>query len=55
MTSLLENDVKILIFAHHQAVLDEIEQHLNQIKVESIRIDGNTSSELRKRNIRNFQ
>lgn len=55
LTSLLENDVKILIFAHHQAVLDEIEQHLGQIKVECIRIDGNTSSELRKRNIRNFQ
>ena len=33
LTSLLENDVKILIFAHHQAVMDEIQQHLDRTKI----------------------
>lgn len=27
MTTLLENDVKFLLFAHHTAIMDEYEQH----------------------------
>lgn len=51
----MENDVKILIFAHHQAVMDDIDEHLQKSKVEYMRIDGNTSNENRKKNIKNFQ
>ena len=55
LSALLENDVKILIFAHHQAVMDDIDEHLQKSKVEYMRIDGNTSNENRKKNIKNFQ
>ena len=55
LSALLENDVKILIFAHHQAVMDDIDDHLQKSKVEYMRIDGNTSNENRKKNIKNFQ
>jgi|JI6StandDraft_1071083.scaffolds.fasta_scaffold01293_5 SWI/SNF-related matrix-associated actin-dependent regulator 1 of chromatin subfamily A len=44
---IMENDVKVLIFGHHKFVLDEIETFLNQKKIATIRIDGQTSSELR--------
>ena len=41
--SLLENDVKLLIFAHHISVLDRIEEALVKKKTKFIRIDGNVA------------
>jgi len=55
LTSLLENDIKILIFAHHLAVMDEIEEHLKNIKLGYMRIDGSTSNDMRKKNVKNFE
>lgn len=43
----MENDVKVLIFAHHKVVVEEIEKFLTDKKIQSIRIDGETPSELR--------
>lgn len=33
ISSVLENDIKILVFAHHKHVLDEIEKHIKSLKV----------------------
>lgn len=43
VADLLENDEKFLIFAHHQCLLDGVEQCLRRKKVKFIRIDGNTA------------
>lgn len=55
IVSLLENNVKLLIFAHHQAVLDEIESALQKNKYEFIRIDGKTKIEERQNLVDEFQ
>ncbi len=41
---LLEADHKMLIFAHHQFVMDALEEHLIKRKTRLIRIDGRTAS-----------
>lgn len=55
LTALLDNDVKLLIFAHHVAVMDELEDHLKNMKLGYIRIDGSTSNDLRKKHVKSFQ
>ena len=40
LSDLLENDIKIIVFAHHYAVLDRLEEHLVKEKITYIRIDG---------------
>ena len=45
--SLLEQNLKFLVFGHHLAVLDQIEHNFKQKKVKFIRIDGSVSSEKR--------
>jgi SWI/SNF-related matrix-associated actin-dependent regulator 1 of chromatin subfamily A len=37
---ILENKIKILVFAHHRKILDEIENELNSNKIKFMRIDG---------------
>lgn len=51
----MENDIKVLIFGHHKFVLDEIENFLNQKKIETIRIDGQTPHEVRFERVKDFQ
>eukprot|EP00042_Codosiga_hollandica_P033071 m.216584 g.216584 ORF g.216584 m.216584 type:complete len:759 (+) comp54103_c0_seq10:278-2554(+) len=46
---------KIIVFAHHQHVLDEIMAHLAKTKVRHIRIDGATPQQLRLPHCDNFQ
>lgn len=52
---LVEGDQKFLCFAHHQVVLDSISDLLNRKNCSYIRIDGKTSSELRKQHCDKFQ
>ncbi|KAL3273131.1 hypothetical protein HHI36_014585 [Cryptolaemus montrouzieri] len=52
---ILEKGEKFLLFAHHQIMLDSIEQILNQRNKKFIRIDGNTNSDQRKYFIDKFQ
>jgi len=53
--AILENDVKILVFAHHKVVMEEIEQFLKKENYQSIRIDGDVSIENRKKKVDDFQ
>lgn len=52
---LLSNDVKILIFAHHRIILDQIEKELRNNKYESIRIDGEVEMVDRQKRVDQFQ
>lgn len=40
---------QVLVFAHHQAVLDAMEQAMNRAKTKYIRIDGSTPTQERHR------
>ena len=53
--TLLENDIKFLIFCHHQKVMDLYEQKLIKKKVMFMRIDGKTSQNKKHENIKKFQ
>ena len=53
--SLLENNVKLLIFAHHQMVLDELQEALKKNKYQFIRIDGKTPHVDRQNLVEEFQ
>jgi len=43
MDILIDNNVKFLWYGHHQAVLDQYEDHIKSKKIEYIRIDGKTA------------
>ena len=53
--SLLENDVKLLIFAHHLLILDRIQENLEKKKIKFIRIDGNVQMGERQNRVDAFQ
>jgi len=40
MNDLLENGMKVLMFAHHKVILDGLEESLKKKKAKYIRIDG---------------
>lgn len=44
ITSILQNDVKIIIFAHHKIIMDELDHHLKSLKMQYIRLDGDCCS-----------
>lgn len=44
ITAILQNDAKIVIFAHHKAVMDALDSHLKSLKYQYIRLDGDSSS-----------
>lgn len=50
-----ESEKKILLFAHHIQVLDELEQSMQNQKIGYIRIDGSTSGQERQRLCSKFQ
>ena len=52
--TLLENRVKFLIFAHHYAVLDAIEDTVTKKKVSHVRIDGKIEATKRYEAVRKF-
>ena len=55
VASVLENDVKIIIFAHHHQVMDQIENFIKTQNIEYIRIDGTTAQQTRIKKIKAFQ
>ena len=55
ISDLLEADEKFLLFAHHQIVLNRIEEFLINKKIKYIRIDGKTQQEMRFEYVKNFQ
>lgn len=52
---LLESGKKFLIFAHHQNMLNSLQEELEENKYDFIRIDGSTSSERRQELVDKFQ
>ena len=52
--TLLDNNVKFLIFAHHHDMLNAIEHNLKKAKVGYIRIDGKVSAEKRHQYVKEF-
>lgn len=52
---MLEEPSKFLIFAHHQVMLNALEDIVKKKDVGYIRIDGNTTSDQRKYFISKFQ
>lgn len=55
ITAILQNDVKILIFAHHRDVMDELQNHIKTLHIQYIRLDGDSSAETRKKKVDQFQ
>ena len=54
LEELLKNDTKIIFFAHHIEMLDEVEKFVKSEKILSIRIDGNVDHEVRHQNVKLF-
>jgi len=52
---ILETGEKIVIFGHHKAVLDKIEEDLVKAKYNIVRIDGRVTGKLRQKRIDEFQ
>ena len=53
--SLLDNEIKFILFAHHQIVLDKIEELAEKRKVDYIRIDGTITGQKRFDMVQKFQ
>lgn len=53
--SILENDIKIIIFAHHKFIMDQLEIHIKGLKYSYIRLDGEVTPETRKKKVDMFQ
>ena len=52
---LLDNKCKFLIFAHHKIMLDAIEEEVQKLKIDYIRIDGKVKLEKRQEYVNKFQ
>ena len=57
LSQFLDDDMsgKVLVFAHHRTVLDEIDSYLSSKGVDHIRIDGQTMSRDRYSRVNKFQ
>jgi SWI/SNF-related matrix-associated actin-dependent regulator 1 of chromatin subfamily A len=55
VNDLLESGRKMLVFAHHQGMLNEVEAEITKNKYDFIRIDGSTNSEKRQSLVDRFQ
>jgi len=47
MNDLIENKLKVLMFAHHKIILDGLEESLIKKKVKYMRIDGSVPGKKR--------
>jgi SWI/SNF-related matrix-associated actin-dependent regulator 1 of chromatin subfamily A len=52
---MLENNVKLIVFAHHMIMLDGLEDAISQKGYKYMRIDGTVGSEERHNRVNNFQ
>jgi SNF2 family DNA or RNA helicase len=50
----MQNDLKLLIFAHHQDVLDGIETEVRKLKIKFVRIDGKIAPNKRYEQVKLF-
>jgi len=55
LSDLIENQIKFLVFCHHQKVLNGISEGLSKLKVQFIRIEGKTTAEKRQEAVNRFQ
>jgi len=55
LNDLAQNDIKLLIFAHHTEVLDAIEEQVNKMHLKYIRIDGKVDHNKRYERVKSFQ
>ncbi|CAD8201201.1 unnamed protein product [Paramecium octaurelia] len=55
INTLFENEIKFLFFAHHQDVLDAVQEYCIQNNIQYMRIDGSVSIEQRHLNVQMFQ
>ena len=55
MNDLIENGMKVLMFAHHKVILDGLEESLIKKKQKYIRIDGSVPSHKRHSRVQQFQ
>ena len=51
----IENDNKLVVFAHHQDVLNKLEENIKKAKINYVRADGSTPTEDRQKYIDKFQ
>ena len=47
MDTLIDNNCKFIVFAHHKSVLDGLEAHVKKENIGYIRIDGSVSVDKR--------
>lgn len=55
LKSLVKENIKFIVFAHHKVMLDNISTCLKNLDVKHIRIDGSTSNDLRSKYLDTFQ
>ena len=55
LETLIENNCKFMVFAHHQSVMDALEAFVQKSKVEYVRIDGKVGVEQRHLRVQAFQ
>eukprot|EP00826_Nyctotherus_ovalis_P009977 TRINITY_DN12646_c0_g1_i1.p1 TRINITY_DN12646_c0_g1~~TRINITY_DN12646_c0_g1_i1.p1 ORF type:complete len:282 (-),score=80.19 TRINITY_DN12646_c0_g1_i1:66-911(-) len=55
LNTLIENNMKFILFAHHIEVLDKIEEHIKKRKINMIRIDGSVTPTHRHDLVKKFQ
>lgn len=55
LSQLIENDVKMIIFAHHRHMMDGLSDLLTKAKISFMRIDGETPPEKRASHVKDFQ
>ncbi|CAK59159.1 unnamed protein product (macronuclear) [Paramecium tetraurelia] len=55
INTLFENEIKFLFFAHHQDVLDAVQEYCVENNIQYMRIDGSVSIEQRHLNVQMFQ
>lgn len=55
MKGLVEQNLKFIVFGYHMEMLNALSETLKNLKVDYIRIDGSTRSDLRSTYIDHFQ
>lgn len=55
MKGLIRKNIKLLVFAHHQCMMNAITACLEKLEVNHIRIDGATRNDLRTKLVHTFQ
>lgn len=54
LDTLIENNCKFIIFAHHKSVMDKLEEYIVGKKVGFVRIDGSVNIDKRHERVTSF-